>query len=617
MTAQVLRFGAVGGVATLAHVLVAVLAERALAVGPQQANLVGFLTALLVSYFGHGNYTFPSGRSPSEQFLRFALVALATYVSSSLTVALCTQSLGLPFALAMVPVAVVVPAASFLAMRFWVFQSDTIVVFARLRGAALSAVITLAMGVLFIGKPLTNDVVWYLIATREWLGGAPLYETIMEVNPPLNFYLTVPAIFLADHLGIGDDVAQYLVIWMLLFVSLYWCSAIIGTDFDLPPIRQALLLIGLGVAMTVSALDSVGQREFFLVLLLMPWLLTQVADRPKLIGREIATASVAAIGVCLKPHFVLFPLAVTLVWVLRTRSLRPVLSSSNMVFLAAGLAYVGYVAVIHPAYLNDIVPIAQLVYGGYRAEPEVVFGLFYREFLLIALPAGIALVDRNKRFDSHPLVAATIAGFLCYSLQAKGFGYHLIPFLAFGLVACLLVIVHVRTVGPVVVACGVAWVGVIGIMAGEGFHRSYSVEMAKRVKRDLVEFDSVIALTTNLGAGPPVAFETGTRWASRYPTNWLVPGALNELAKTDCAAEAKLCARLRDIADRNRSDNIEDMIAYKPDLLIVDRYSGYFDVERFDWLAFMDEDPAWAAVFSQYAMVGYSQRYDYYARKQD
>ena len=617
MAAQAIRFGAVGGVATLSHVLIAIFAELALQLDPQMANFVGFLTAVLVSYFGHAGYTFQSGPGSSKQFLRFALVAAAGYAASSLTVALVTQYLGLPFALAMALVVAVVPVASFLAMRFWVFQSETIVVFYNLKGAALSAAIVLAMALLFIGKPLTNDVVWYLIATREWLAGAPLYETIMEVNPPLNFYLTVPAILLADSLGIGDAAAQYLFIWLLLFATLCWCSAIIRTDFDLPPIRKAILLVGLGVAVTVSALDSVGQREFFLVLLLMPWLLGQVSDLPKSTVREIATASIAAIGVCLKPHFVLFPVAVTLVHILRTRSLRPILSPSNLIFLGVGLAYVGYVAVVHPAYLNDIVPVAQLVYGGYRAEPEVVFGLYYREFLLIALPAAIALVDRKACFNPHPFVAATIAGFLCYILQAKGFGYHLIPFLAFGLVACLLVMVHARTLSPVAVACGVAWVGVIGIMASHGFHSSYSVEMAKRVKRDLVEFDSVIALTTNLGAGPPVAFETGTRWASRYPTNWLIPGALNELAKTNCAEEAKLCARLQAIADRNRSDNIDDMITYKPDLLIVDRYSGYFDVQRFDWLKFMAEDPAWAAVFSRYNLVGHSQRYDYYARQKD
>ncbi|MEZ5870179.1 MAG: hypothetical protein R3D46_17950 [Defluviimonas denitrificans] len=37
--------------------------------------------------------------------------------------------------------------------------------------------------------------------TRDWLEGARLYVDIFEVNPPLNFYLTVPPLILSDLTG--------------------------------------------------------------------------------------------------------------------------------------------------------------------------------------------------------------------------------------------------------------------------------------------------------------------------------------------------------------------------------------------------------------------------------
>lgn len=615
MLNQVARFGGVGVLATLAHVLTALVAERMLQMSGQSANLAGFLTAVLISYFGHANFTFHSGPGSSERFLRFATVSVSGLAASSLTVALITQALGLPFVVAMAAVVIVVPTATYLAMRFWVFRQIAQNSTEAWAGVLLSLGMTLVLALLFGHHPLTNDVAWYLVATREWLNGAPLYEHIMEVNPPLNFYYTVPPILLADHFGLSDTAAQYLFIWVLLFLILCWCSAIIRTDLGYSPVRQAALLVGLAVAMAVPALDSVGQREFYLVLLMTPWLLTQVADKRLPTRREVGTAAVAALGVCLKPHFVLFPAAITLLHILRHRSLRPVFSASNLTFLAIGLAYVGYIALVHPAYLTDIVPIAQLVYGGYRAEPNVVFGLYLREFLLMALPVGLALLDRPRSFAPLPFAAAGLAGFLCYALQAKGFRYHVIPFLSFGLMGCVMVLVQARAIGSLAVACAVAVFGVSAVTASEGFHRSYSVQQAKRVKQELADYDSVMALTTNLGAGPPVAFETGSRWASRYPTNWLIPGALNALAKTDCATEAELCAQFQGIVHRNRSDNIADMIAEEPDLLIVDRYSGYFDVGRFDWLNFMAEDPAWAPVFAEYRKIGESLRYDYYLRR--
>lgn len=615
MLAQIVRFGGVGGLATLAHVAVALVAQRGLAVTEQQANFLGFLTAVTLSYVGHARFTFQAPVGSARQIQRFALTSLLGLAASSGTVWLVDTMLGLGFVAAMAVVAVVVPATTFLVMRFWVFRHDPSEAGIGWQSIAISAAFVLAMQLVFAGKPLTNDVAWYLIATREWLGGAPLYEMIIEVNPPLNFYFTLPPILLADLLGISDAQAQYLVVWVLLFATLCWCGAIIRGDFNLPPRRQALLQLGVAVAMIVPAIRSIGQREFYLVVLIMPWLLSQVSAGTQTTRREVATAAVAALGVCLKPHFVLFPLAVTVARCVRSRSLSPVLSAANLTFLAVGLAYIGYVAAVHPAYVSDIVPIARLVYGAYTAEPSAVVGVVMRQALLLGLPALMALLDREGRFDPYPFAAVALAGLLSYLTQAKGFGYHMIPFLSFGLMACFLILLNSKRMGAFAVSSGVAAAGVIGVTISLGFHTNPSADQIARVGKELGGFDSLMVLTPHVFAGPPTAFETGAEWISRYPASWLVPGALNRLAKTDCAAEPDLCARLRGIADRNRADNIADMIAHKPDLLVVDLDSDYFDTPRFDWLAFMAEDPAWAGVFDEFRYAAKSKRYLYYLRK--
>ena len=209
----------------------------------------------------------------------------------------------------------------------------------------------------------------------------------------------------------------------------------------------------------------------------------------------------------------------------------------------------------------------------------------------------------------------TLAGLLSYLLQAKGFAYHMIPFQSFGLMACILLLMNSKRLGAFSVSVGVAAAGVVGLSLSEGFPHNYTLNQVSRVTKDLGGVDSMMALTPHVFAGPPVAFELGIRWTSRYPANWLVPGALNRLAKTDCTADPALCDQLRAIAARNRSDNIEDMIANQPDLLVVDRESEYFDTPNFDWLAFMAEDPAWAAVFDKYQYAAKTKRYLYYLRK--
>jgi len=121
MFLQMIRFGSVGGLATVFHVIVAVLMRDAFGVSPLQANFAGFCGALFLSYVGHAYLTFGTALRGPHQFLRFLFVAVSGLVVSSATVWCLNIQFGLSFEFAMVAVAVLVPAASYVAMRLWVF----------------------------------------------------------------------------------------------------------------------------------------------------------------------------------------------------------------------------------------------------------------------------------------------------------------------------------------------------------------------------------------------------------------------------------------------------------------------------------------------------------------
>ena len=123
MLGQILRFIGVGGLATLAHVLTAMAVEAAVHVTPQQANLAGFAAGFATSYAGHARVTFGAPLRSAAQFLRFLALSLLGLAASSGTVWLVTTRLGLGFPVAMAAVALIVPAISYLAMRFWVFAA--------------------------------------------------------------------------------------------------------------------------------------------------------------------------------------------------------------------------------------------------------------------------------------------------------------------------------------------------------------------------------------------------------------------------------------------------------------------------------------------------------------
>ncbi len=84
MIGQLLRFGGVGGAATLVHVLIASLLHAGAGLVPMLANLAGFASAVLLSCIGHARWTFGAGFAGGGQALRFVFVALVGLATSSL-----------------------------------------------------------------------------------------------------------------------------------------------------------------------------------------------------------------------------------------------------------------------------------------------------------------------------------------------------------------------------------------------------------------------------------------------------------------------------------------------------------------------------------------------------
>jgi putative flippase GtrA len=612
MFRQLIRFGSVGGFATLAHISIGLTVQRAFSVSPQEANLVGFLVGVVVSYLGNAYFTFAVHPKSVRQMLRFALLSLVGLAASSATVWLIATHLELGFVAAMVAVGVIVPPLTFLAMRLWVFDSGAERASASSTDFVLCAVISVAVLTLMWGRMLNHDTAWYLIAARKWLDGAQLYVDLIEVNPPLNFYLTLPALGFAELFGISDTNGQYCVISLLYFFSLFWCSAIIRSQWGMPPGRGEIFLVGVGVAIILPALNNFAQREHILLIFLLPWLLCVASPRPLTRKERIFCAAFAAVGICLKPHFILFPLAVTVFQTFERRSLRPILFAENLTFLCVGFAYVGFVAAVHPAYLFQIVGIAIQVYGAYGAQFGEILSKISLEICLLALPAAVATASRYRNSMAALFMALSVAGLGSYLLQGTGFRYHAVPFVAFGLIACILIIVKSDRPGPIVIAAVLALAGLAGISIKRGFYENRNVAEISLVAEQLGEVDGLMVLSTYVSAGPPAAMALGTDWTSRYPANWLVPGAINSLSRTDCGIEVTTCARLERIAAKNRSDNIEDILEARPGLLILDRRSEYFASQGFDWEVFMNEDPAWQTVIVKYRKVAESDHFIYY-----
>jgi putative flippase GtrA len=118
---RLVRFSAVGGLATFVHIGVAMVAVAAAGANPTVGTMIGFIVAFLVSYFGHFRFTFAAAGRHRDYLLKFAVSSLASFFLSTGAVWVTTAILGIDYRPALVALAIIVPACNYLVNRFWVF----------------------------------------------------------------------------------------------------------------------------------------------------------------------------------------------------------------------------------------------------------------------------------------------------------------------------------------------------------------------------------------------------------------------------------------------------------------------------------------------------------------
>ncbi|HSH72891.1 MAG TPA: GtrA family protein [Methylophilaceae bacterium] len=118
-------FTLIGAAAALVHYIVAVALETGAILTPSNANIVGFLCAFPVSYFGHRAFSFSTQKtSHSQAFPRFLVVACGGFLANQLLVVSALHMTSLPFWLVLAVVMVIVAVSTYILSRYWAFKAQ-------------------------------------------------------------------------------------------------------------------------------------------------------------------------------------------------------------------------------------------------------------------------------------------------------------------------------------------------------------------------------------------------------------------------------------------------------------------------------------------------------------
>jgi hypothetical protein len=486
-------------------------------------------------------------------------------------------------------------------------------VLVRAAGALAFALLLLAF---LWDRTINHDTAWYLIATRKWLEGARLYVDIYEVNPPLAFYLTVPAIWLSDALSIDDVNGLYAYLAALTGLSLFFSASLLDARIKAGTANRVVAFLGLGAVLALPGLPQFGQREQLMVLFALPWFITQIPTRqgetPRRTG-HILLAIAAAIGICIKPYFMTIPFAVFVWRILVEKSARPLFSLEALAMTATGAAYVVATALLHPEFFSDLVPTARLVYLSFGLP-----GLFVASRLLFgALPylAFFLLLAVNRRSAGMPglFIAAMIGATSAYLLQWNGFDYHLVPFWAFADLALLWTLLTSPRRSPLFLVALATAATVGAIAADRGTYDFRSRPAIDAAMGDAPPPKNLFAASMSVDTGPLLALDRGARWASRYPHHWTLAGALAGLANTDCDAKPAACASIRAILARTREADISDIATFRPEMILIDKRHIFIADPDFSWYDFFAGDPRWPALIARYRLAGSTEDFDTWA----
>jgi hypothetical protein len=457
-------------------------------------------------------------------------------------------------------------------------------------------IVTAAMIGLRSTSTVDSDVAWQLWIGGRLATGAHLYRDIIEVNPPLWFWLARPIDALAGLIGARPEPVLVVMMGVLVALSLAATEQLLSS---LPVTQRRLMLVYAAATLIVLPWVHVGQREQIVLVTTMPYAVLIARRRqgkhiPVLLSAAIGTG--AALGFALKPYFLFTPVTLEL-WLLvgrpsRWRIVRP----ETIVIALVGLLYLCAMLLWTSAYFTEIIPLAARAYGAIGAH--TLMDLFGPSALVGLVILGFLATQWRPLLQGEAPIAAAL--FICaaafaaaYVIQRKGWPYQAIPLVGCASLSLAAMLAQsrslpsfVRIVSPAILALPL----VLGIQ--EARLTGVTRTAAETAVAGLKSGDSVGFLTTDNALPWSVTLQHGFRFPSRYMSFWM----LNAVVQNEVTGIPN--RKLQDLGRLVVSQTVQDFRCAPPRRLIV--APPQMNGNSFDILAFFLRDPEFRAFMSQY-----------------
>lgn len=362
----------------------------------------------------------------------------------------------------------------------------------------------------------SHDVMLLLEVGERLLDGARPYVDYVETNPPLSHYIHAAIVGLGRALGISSLAAMWALVW-LGTVAGAGALASGGRPVwgERSAVRAAAALAGSTVFL--ASVGELGQREHLFVILFLPWIVhrSRVAVGQNRSGWGLVAGVLGAVGVCIKPHFLLIAAALEgwVVWRARTRWAEPGLGAFTLTGLLYPLHFLLLPEEVNAALFEVWLPVLS---SGYRVygDPGATMPLLAPIWCGVA---SFALVGLAAQVRSFGIVALASLG--VYFLQWKGWLYHLVPAVVFAAAAVAMAVepwvVGLR--GAVIRGTSAAAVLIAGGLLVQGVAVPHGGDARRMFEARISPGERVLVLSTDLPPSWPWLALRGVRQPGTYP----------------------------------------------------------------------------------------------------
>lgn len=479
-------------------------------------------------------------------------------------------------------------------------------------------------------KVMHHDVAYFFHASGRMLDGELLYRDIIELNPPVVYWLGMIPMALARLLGADPVLTFHVLIVVLAFASVaasVHVARVVGACGAMPAHWIAPPAL---VAFLVLPSFNFGQREHILAMLLLPYLVSAAGIRTRLPAAAGVLVGVSAgIGIALKPHFLLYLVLTEAIVLLRGRDWRSVFRPEPVVAALVAAAAAVMTVILYPDYLASVVPLGRAIYAGYENPLAVL--VVQRNFLfaVLFLACLVAAIFMRATAEARNLlivfVGAALAAMAAYFAQMKGWRYQSMPILIFASVGLTVAIASAiaaetrrparrRSDSPILA-------GALLMLLAMAIGASNWVDDRKTRSEvgPLIELAAhkaagapILFFSTLLPYGFPVVNYSGATWPHHYHHMLPLPGLYLDYDPTKTGRSFRTPAEMGAIETRFFGTVVTDAVNSAPRLIYVDRNLQLSPIAElgFDFIDYFSQDPRFTELMAHYKLTGIISGYE-------